>query len=301
MWLLLLLVLADTTTSRAIAVAPAETLAVTIQGDGPAIAFVPGLFGSAYGFRGVVPELVAQGYQTIVIEPLGVGASGRPADADYSLAAQAGRVLAVMDTLGIERVVLVAHSLGGGIAFRVAVLRPELVRAVVSIEAGPVEEATTPGFRVAMRFAGLLRRFGNPDLLRAEVRRNLRAASADPAWVTDSVIDGYTAGPAEDFGATIDAFEGMAAAREPWVLGPRIGEITCPVSMLLGGAPHRSAPSPEEVTLLATSLTTFRADTIPGAGHFLFEERPGAVVAAIGEVADHAFQRVRLAEPPRDP
>ena len=74
-----------------IPVAAAETLAVTISGadSGSPLVLIPGLFGSHFGFRKVVPLLSAAGYRTIVIEPLGIGASSRPQRADYSLMAQA--------------------------------------------------------------------------------------------------------------------------------------------------------------------------------------------------------------------
>src|SRR5262245_45182129 len=67
---------------------PAETLHVQVSGEGTPAVLIPGLFGSGYTFRKVVPLLNERGYRTIVIEPLGVGASSRPARADYSLTAQ---------------------------------------------------------------------------------------------------------------------------------------------------------------------------------------------------------------------
>ena len=58
---------------------------------------IPGLFGSAYGFRALVPLLTEAGYRAVVIEPLGIGSSAHPARADYSLLAQADRVAEAMD------------------------------------------------------------------------------------------------------------------------------------------------------------------------------------------------------------
>ena len=45
----------------------------TGSGGGPAVVLLPGLFGSAYGFRVVGPLLNAAGYRVIIVEPLGVG------------------------------------------------------------------------------------------------------------------------------------------------------------------------------------------------------------------------------------
>jgi pimeloyl-ACP methyl ester carboxylesterase len=91
MWLLTVLILADTAT-RVIVVAPGESLAVHDVGAGPPVVLLPGLFGSAYGYRNVVRSLRDEGYRSITIELLGVGRSSRPRAADYSLAVVAGRI-----------------------------------------------------------------------------------------------------------------------------------------------------------------------------------------------------------------
>src|SRR5512142_3509731 len=77
-----------------VATAPAESIHVVAAGAGQPLVLVPGLFGSVYGFRKIIPPLVAAGYRVIVVEPLGVGTSARPQRADYSLAAQSERVAA---------------------------------------------------------------------------------------------------------------------------------------------------------------------------------------------------------------
>jgi pimeloyl-ACP methyl ester carboxylesterase len=152
MWLVPLLLATIDSASFALPVAPAETLHVTVTGSGEPVVLIPGLFGSAFGFRRLIPLLSAAGCRTIVIEPLGIGASGRPERADYSLTAQADRIAAALDTLGVAHAIIVAHSVGASMAYRLAYRRPDLVRAIVSLEGGPAEAAATPSFRRAMRF-----------------------------------------------------------------------------------------------------------------------------------------------------
>src|SRR5437660_1049995 len=94
MWLLIVLLLADTSRAFSIALAPAESVWVTVEGVGDPVVLIPGLFGSAFGYRTVLPRLVEAGYRTIVIEPLGIGTACRPEHADYSLTAPADRVAA---------------------------------------------------------------------------------------------------------------------------------------------------------------------------------------------------------------
>src|SRR5256885_9639733 len=88
MWLLTVLLLADTSRAFSIALAPAESVWVTVEGAGDPVVLIPGLFGSAFGYRRVLRGLVDAGYRTIVIEPLGIGTSARPEHADYSLTAR---------------------------------------------------------------------------------------------------------------------------------------------------------------------------------------------------------------------
>src|SRR5438132_10545397 len=94
-------------------VGPAESLSVETAGRGDPVVIIPGLFGSVFGFRKLVPLLVDAGYRTIVIEPLGVGASGRPEKANYSLTAQAARIAAVLDSLHVRSAIVLAYSIGG--------------------------------------------------------------------------------------------------------------------------------------------------------------------------------------------
>src|SRR2546429_9433953 len=110
MWLLIVLLLADTSRAFSIALAPAESVWVTVEGVGDPVVLIPGLFGSAFGYRTVLPRLVEAGDRTIVIEPPRIGTSGRPEHADHSLTAQADRVAAPLDPPGVGGVVGLAPS-----------------------------------------------------------------------------------------------------------------------------------------------------------------------------------------------
>ena len=222
-----------------VVVAPAETVHVEVwPGTGKPVAVIPGLFGASFTFRKVVPLLAAQGFRPIVIEPLGTGFSSRPLKADYSLSAQSHRIAAVLDSLSSGPVLVLAHSLGAAIAFRLAIERPDLVRGIVSLEGGPTEEAMTPTFRSAMRFVPWIRLLGGIGLVRRKIRGMLLDSSGDQSWVTDGIVLGYTLGEARDLNATLRTFLAMSRAREPAKLAPRLGDIACPVTLVVGTAHH---------------------------------------------------------------
>src|SRR5256885_9127307 len=132
MWLLVVLLLAAPSRAFSIALAPAESVWVPVGGGGDPVVLIPGFFGSAFGSRSVLPRLVDAGYRTIVIEPLGIGTSARPEHADYSLTAQADRVAAALDRLGVSDAIVVAHSVGAAIAYRLPHRRAHLISGILS-------------------------------------------------------------------------------------------------------------------------------------------------------------------------
>jgi len=272
-----------------VVVAPAETMHVEAWvGTGRPVAVVPGLFGASFAFRKVIPLLAAQGFRPIVIEPLGTGFSSRPPKADYSLAAQSHRLAAVLDSLHSGPVLVLAHSLGAAIAFRLAVDRPDLVSGIVSLEGGPTEEATTPMFRSGMRYLPWVKLLGGISLVRRKIRGMLLDSSGDRSWVTDGVVMSYTLGEARDLDATLKTFLAMSHAHEPAKLAPRLGAIACPVTLVVGTAHHDGDVPPQEVALMHKAILSFAVDSQLGAGHYLQEERPAAVVTAVVQLAQRA-------------
>lgn len=287
---LLLLTLASpalaSDSARLVAIAPAESLAVTISGpdSGAPLVLIPGLFGSQFGFRKVVPPLNAAGYRTIVIEPLGIGSSSRPQHADYSLAAQADRIARVLDSLHVDSAIVVAHALGAAMGLRLAYRRPDLVRGLVALDGGANEAAVTPAFKRTLRLVPWIRLFGGVGLVRKKTRETFIKSSGDTTWVTDTVVAAYTAGLARDLTGTLKAYLAMAAANEPERMAPHLAEVSCPVELVIGAAPHGGAVSPADVALLQGSLRAFALDSIPGAGHYLHEEQPAVVVEAVARL-----------------
>lgn len=280
MWALLLAIaMTDSVETIRVQVGPGEVLAVTMSGEGAGapVVMLPGLFGSSYGYRHVRAMLDSLGYRSVAIEPLGMGSSGRPRDADYSLTAQADRVAAVLDTLHLESAVFVGHSIGASIAMRVAYRHPRLVRAIVSLEGGPGETAATDGMRRWIKFAGLARMAGGHRSIRVLLQREMKGASYHDDWIGADVLEAYTRGMAADFGSTIEAYQGMAKAEEPERLADHLAAIACPVVLLVGEKQHKSGPSREEVALMQNRLPVFSVDTIPRTGYFVQEEQPAAV------------------------
>jgi pimeloyl-ACP methyl ester carboxylesterase len=288
--LALLAVPADSAVVRDIEVARGETLRTTIVGTGKPLVLIPGIFGGAFGYRRITGPLVARGYQTIVIEPLGYGSSSHPKNADYSFSAQTVRVAQTLDRLGVKRALFVAQSSGAAIAFRLAILRPGLVRGLLSIDGGPAESAATPGMKKAFKLGGGLVKFAmNESKLRHDVRREIVRNSGDTSWVTDAVIRAYTAGQTTDMNGSIDAFQQMSKSKERDSLQDRLHQCSAPVRLLVGTVPHPAEVGSEQRELLRERLPNFRADTVRGSGQYIQEEQPAVVLAAVAGL-DRASQ-----------
>ncbi len=234
--------------------------------------------------------MVARGYRTIVIEPLGYGSSSHPKNADYSFTAQTARVARTLDQLGVKRALFVAQSSGAAIAFRLAILRPDLVRGLLSLDGGPAESAATPGMKKAFKLGGgLVKLAMNESKLRHDVRREIVRNSGDTTWVTDAVIRAYTAGQAADMNGSIDAFQQMSKSKEPDSLAGQLHQCAVPVRLLVGTVPHPAEIGSEQRELLKEKLPNFRSDSVKGSGQYIQEEQPAAVVAAVSGL-DQAAQ-----------
>jgi pimeloyl-ACP methyl ester carboxylesterase len=310
MMILSLLLAIDSTFVAHIVVAPRESLTVHAtlastsldDSDGVPVVFLPGLLGGAYGFRKVTPDLAATGHPTYAIEPLGVGTSSHPDKGDYSLDAQADRVAAVLDTFKVMNAVIVGSNFGASVALRVAYRHPERVAAVLLIDGGPVDRSSTGGASVAFRLAPVLKFFGGRGIARRHIGDGLRDYSANPAWVTEEVIDAYARPIVQDLGGAARVLSEMrrAAVLEP--LAANLWRVRQPVLLLTGAAKRQGGIESEEIALLSERLPDFRADTIANCGVYVHEERPDVVVQAIlslTEVVRHSVSVSALVSTPR--
>lgn len=118
--------------SRAIRLAAGHQLACQRDGRGHPALLLHGITTWSFLWEGVARRL-AQARDVVAVDLLGCGRSDKPTDTSYSLSAHADRMIEVIDALGWERVDLVGHDLGGGIAQILAVRHPERIRSLTLI------------------------------------------------------------------------------------------------------------------------------------------------------------------------
>ena len=121
------------------------------SGSGPVVLFIHGILGSQRQWSRLVDKM-DDDHRVLVPDLFGHGESAKPMG-DYSLSAHAAAMRDLLDHLGIRRVTLVGHSLGGGIAMQFYYLFPERVDRLVLVASGGlgrevnlvVRAATLPG------------------------------------------------------------------------------------------------------------------------------------------------------------
>ena len=102
--------------------------------DAPTMLLLHAL-GDRRGDWATVAERFAHDHRVVVPDLRGHGDSDWPGE--YSFALMADDVVRLLDHLGLDRVVLVAHSMGGGVAWLVAEQQPDRVERLVVEDAPP--------------------------------------------------------------------------------------------------------------------------------------------------------------------
>jgi pimeloyl-ACP methyl ester carboxylesterase len=120
--------------------------------DAPPVVLVHGFASSLETWAAVTP-VVSQKHRVLAMDLKGFGWTDRP-DGDYSPAAEAKLVLALMDARGIKEAAVVGHSWGSSVVLAMALTAPERVKKIALYDAWVYEEQI-PAFFVWARAGGL--------------------------------------------------------------------------------------------------------------------------------------------------
>lgn len=120
--------------------------AFRIAGSGPAILLLHGIGDNSSTWDPVIARL-ARTHTVIAPDLLGHGLSDKPR-ADYSVAAFANGMRDLLVVLGIPKVTVVGHSLGGGVAMQFCYQFPRFAERLVLVAAGGVTREVNPALRL---------------------------------------------------------------------------------------------------------------------------------------------------------
>ncbi|NEB04892.1 alpha/beta hydrolase [Streptomyces sp. SID13726] len=227
-------------------------------GPGPTVLLLHGLAGHLGEWDHLAGRLAASGCRVVSYDARGHGGSTRR-PVSVSRAAHVADAVAVLRELDLAPAVVIGQSLGGHTAMLLAAEHPQLVRALVLVEAGPAgREAELPG-----TIAAWLDRWPVPFASLAEATAFL----GHEAWARglEERADGRW--PRFDR----DTLVGTAAELALDGYWPQWSRVRCPTLLVRGASGTRRDAEADEMRARRPET---RAVVVPGAAHDVHLDQP---------------------------
>jgi pimeloyl-ACP methyl ester carboxylesterase len=290
---------------------------VAEAGDGPLVLLLHGFPESWYSWRHQLTALAAAGYHAVAPDQRGYCQTSAPADvAEYTMLHLTGDVIAVMDALGAERAVVAGHDWGAPVAWHAALFRPDRVRGVIGLSTPYRPRGSSAPIAALRRHFGdgfYIVYFQQPGVADAELGRDpavtfrtiLAGLSGEtaamplippghgvldvaarpgtlPPWLTEQDIDAYVTQYARaGFTGPLNWYRNIDRNWEltaPW----QHALIDVPALFIAGDRdPNLRTISPAGIAAFLPKLT--KSLMLPGCGHWVQQERPADVTAAMLE------------------
>jgi pimeloyl-ACP methyl ester carboxylesterase len=258
------------------------TLAHQSLGAGPPLVILHGLFGSGRNWQGVARRLA--GAHTVHLFDLpNHGDSPHGQAMDYPFLA--GCVWQTCETLGLEGVRLLGHSMGGKVAISCAAQRPDAVQALVVEDIAPVAypdrlSPTLAALRTLDLATLVSRTEGDLRLARELANGQLR----------QFLLHGLAGGPG-DWHWRFD-LAALAAGLPEVAAPPQCPATPLATPLLVVSGEHSPYVDAAGRAAYARHFTNWREVILPGCGHWPHAESPDRFVAIVTDF---------LAELPRPP
>ena len=279
-------------------------LHVLDEGEGPLVVLCHGFPELGFSWRKQVPALVGAGFRVLVPDMRGFGRSSIPEGVEaYDVLTLGGDLCGLLDALGEDSAIFVGHDWGAWLVWQLAVLHPQRVSAVAGLSVPFVPRSPAPPMPIMRRHLGedfYIVWFQQPGVadaaLALDVRRTLTthrqwtAQWADedgppperPAWLSEDELAVY-----------IDAFErtGFSGGLNWYRNIDRNWELTAPFAETRVEQPAlflTGERDPVRRFMPAEAMHGWVSDlrgelVVPGAGHWVQQESPAAVNAALLE------------------
>ena len=285
------------------------------QGSGPLVILLHGFPECWYSWRHQLDALAAAGYHVVAPDMRGYGQTDRPESLEaYDIFQLTADIAGLVNSLGDEPAVIIGHDWGAWIAPYCALLRPDLFRAVGllsvpyvprrDVNASQWEQRKYPGkifYQAVLRSGGAEMFFGadpRPRLLgglwtlSGDIPREYRwkpvmdpgfppapaVPPGLPPWLEEKDLD-YLAAEYTRTGFTggLNYYRNMD---RNWALTPFLdgAKLRQPTIFIAGSEDPVLEFLDEEYAALETNVPDLRGKVlIPGAGHWIQQERPAEV------------------------
>lgn len=260
-----------------------------VTGDGPPVLVLHG--GPGLGFEymdDVVAELAAR-YRVATFQQRGLAPS--VLDGELTIAEAVDDIVAVLDALGWETAYLVGHSWGGHLAFHAAAAIPDRLSGALAIDPlGAVGDGGAAAFGAEL--VARLEDRSRPRLDELLVKEEAEGLSLDedleqlrllwPSYFADPATAPEMP-PTRMAPGSSEGLWGEIVARLP-DLEAALPSVSVPVGVLVG----EGSPMPTTAgTDTADRIPGAWSHVVPGAGHFVWVESPGAVRGAVDRLTGH--------------
>ena len=241
-----------------------------VNGDGQPLLLIHGLGSSARDWELQVTEF-SKTYKVITFDLRGHGQSDKP-PGPYSMPLFSSDTAGLLRALGVESAHVVGLSLGGGIAFQLAVDSPALVRTMVIVNSAPelVVRTFKDQLGVWQRFA-IVRLLGMRRM--AEVLSKRLFPNTEHALLRATFVERWAENDPR-------AYENAMRAMIGWSVTAKLGSIGCPTLVIAADQDYTPVALKEAYTRL---MPNARLVVIPDAHHATPVEQPAQFNAVLAE------------------
>lgn len=232
-----------------------------VNGDGQSLLFIHGLGSSTRDWELQVQEF-SKTFQVITWDLRGHGQSDKPAG-PYSLPMFAADAAGLLQSLNIKSAHVVGLSLGGGVAFQLAIDHPELVRTMVIVNSAPELVVRTLQDRIA-----IWQRFAIVRLLGMRKMGQVLSRRLFPKDEQMSLRTTFVERWAEN---DPRAYQEAMRAMVGWSVTDKLGSIKCPTLVISADQDYTPVAVKERYTKLMPNAELV---IIPDAHHATPVEQP---------------------------
>jgi pimeloyl-ACP methyl ester carboxylesterase len=274
-------------------------VAVAGPAEGPPVVLLHGWPQHWWLWRAVIPALAAAGHRVYAPDLRGLGwTEATEHSKDYDKRQLARDVVALLDTLELDRVKLAGHDWGGWVGFLVAINEPDRVERFVAMNIPP--PWLDPGPLDIKRSLRALTRLWYQVVMATPGLSRFAQAGPGRKLLLDGVVNGTINRGVWDDGVLevfLDQFQDPRRAHASMYIYrnfllrelPAIqlrdyfhGRLTTPTKLLFGLEDAAVDPVilDADHALLADDMTIER---VPGCGHFIVDEQPDLVAQRLIE------------------